>query len=360
MNGDGQLDLVVSHRDFSTLSVVPGRADGSFAAPEEFHHSYRGLVDFVAADFDGDGHTDLFSTQSASVNFVTLWGATVAANRPPIADAGPDQVVAYSDQGEIGVGATASSDPDGHALKFTWRDASGNPLEGEANGHIAYPPWHEPGTYTYTLTADDLHGGVSTDTVTIAVRPDIVPDIVLYAADAREWADRWFQMDDDPTAAAGLHFWYPDAGAPKRAAPLDDYPDYVALSFHAEAGKPYRLWVRGKAENNYWSNDSLWVQFSSSVTASGQPVYRIGTTSGTPVVIENCSGCGLSGWGWQDNGYGTGVLGPLIHFGHTGEQSLLIQVHEDGVAFDQIVLSSEKYLKTAPGATTNDATIVPK
>jgi len=37
-----------------------------------------------------------------------------------------------------------------------------------------------------------------------------------------------------------------------------------------------------------------------------------------------------------------------------------IQVREDGVQFDQIVLSPTTYLNTAPGPASNDATIVAK
>jgi hypothetical protein len=38
---------------------------------------------------------------------------------------------------------------------------------------------------------------------------------------------------------------------------------------------------------------------------------------------------------------------------------LRIQAREDGVGIDQVVLSSVKYLTARPGATKNDATIVP-
>jgi hypothetical protein len=37
-----------------------------------------------------------------------------------------------------------------------------------------------------------------------------------------------------------------------------------------------------------------------------------------------------------------------------------VQVREDGLGIDQIVLSAAAYLTARPGATRNDATIVPK
>ena len=67
---------------------------------------------------------------------------------------------------------------------------------------------------------------------------------------------------------------------------------------------------------------------------------------------------GVSGWGWQDNGWGVNILGPLIYFATTGTQTIRVQVREDGYQFDQIVLSSKQYLTSAPGALKNDTTIL--
>ena len=64
-------------------------------------------------------------------------------------------------------------------------------------------------------------------------------------------------------------------------------------------------------------------------------------------------------WGWNDNAYGQGALGPLVYFATDGNQTLRIQTREDGLSLDQIVLSAERYLTAAPGKTRNDNTIVP-
>ena len=98
------------------------------------------------------------------------------------------------------------------------------------------------------------------------------------------------------------------------------------------------------------------MQFNGSVNASGSPVYRIGSTDATVVSVEACSGCGLSGWGWEDNGYSSS--GPTVYFATTGTQTLRVQRREDGIAIDQIVLSAQKYLSASPGATKNDTTIL--
>ncbi len=78
-------------------------------------------------------------------------------------------------------------------------------------------------------------------------------------------------------------------------------------------------------------------------------MWRIGTTSATSVTIEDCSGCGLANWGWNDNGYGIGVLGPVVYFAQSGAHTLRVQVREDGLSIDQIILSAGTFLNTAPG-----------
>ena len=184
-------------------------------------------------------------------------------------------------------------------------------------------------------------------------------DIVRYAADATISGAGWVRLND-PLAALGTAVRNPDRGTPKQLAAVASPASYVEVTFNAEAGRPYRLWLRGRAEGNAWSNDSVYVQFSGSVTETRIPVWRIGSTSATWVSIEDCSGCGLSGWGWQDNGYGLGALGPLVYFESTGLQTLRIQQREDGIIVDQIVLSPERYLTSPPGVTKNDTTIVPR
>jgi hypothetical protein len=184
-------------------------------------------------------------------------------------------------------------------------------------------------------------------------------DIVLYPSidgPAREGA--WIAQSD-ASAVGGASLRHPDAGAAKRSTPLASPVDYFDLGFSGvRANVGYRIWIRGKADANSWSNDSVHVQFSGSVTGTGVPQWRIGTTSATTYVLEDCTGCGVMGWGWNDNAYGQGALGPLVYFAEDGGQTIRIQTREDGLAIDQIVLSPVTYLDRAPGATKNDTTIV--
>ncbi len=184
-------------------------------------------------------------------------------------------------------------------------------------------------------------------------------EIVLYTQTAATTAGQ-FHVDPDTSAAGGSSEHQPDLGTGKVKTPLASPANYFDMTFTADAGTAYRLWIRAKAERNAYTNDSAYLQFSQSVTATGTQTYRIGTTSATAFVLEDCSGCVMSGWGWNDNGYGPGVLGPLIYFDKSGPQTLRVQAREDGISIDQIVLSAEKYLTNPPGAARADATILPK
>lgn len=181
-------------------------------------------------------------------------------------------------------------------------------------------------------------------------------EVVLFASSGR-LSGAWRAVADT-TAAGGARVSHADQGAAKLATPLAAPINYFDLTFTADAGKPYRLWMRGRADGDAWSNDSVFVQFSDTVDSNGQPLYRIGTTAATTVNLEDDNNAGVSGWGWQDNGWGTGVLGPTITFAASGVHTLRVQTREDGFSIDQIVLSARQYFSTAPGALKNDTFIV--
>ena len=184
-------------------------------------------------------------------------------------------------------------------------------------------------------------------------------DIVLWAADGPAIAGNW-AIVADTSAAGGARVQNPNRSQPKVAMPASQPADFFELSFTAVAGVPYRLWIRGIAQGNSYANDSVYVQFSGAVASDGTAINRIGTASAAAVVLEECSGCGVSGWGWQDNGYGQGVLGPEIYFASSGPQTIRIQRREDGLGIDQILLTPVRWLTIAPGSGKDDATIVPR
>jgi hypothetical protein len=185
--------------------------------------------------------------------------------------------------------------------------------------------------------------------------PPASSDIVLYARDARSITGNW-QLVADNTAAANTRIWNPNTGVAKIGTAASSPANFFELTFQAEAGVEHRVWIRMKADDDHWANDSLFVQFSDGLDRAGNAVWRIGTQSAMSVSLEDCTGCGEHGWGWNDNGYDT--PGQSVTFATSGTHTLRIQQREDGISVDQVVLSSRTYINAAPGAPRDDATIL--
>ena len=181
-------------------------------------------------------------------------------------------------------------------------------------------------------------------------------DIVIYASDIQTVRGNWTRHAD-AGAAGGGYLGSADLGWSTTTAPLASPADYLEVSFDAPGGTPYHLWLRLRATANNKYNDSVWVQYSDAVH-NGAPAFAIGSTSALLVNLENCSGCGHSGWGWKDGAYWL-TQAATVRFAAAGSHTIRVQVREDGVQIDQIVLSPATYLTAAPGATTNDTTIAP-
>jgi hypothetical protein len=113
------------------------------------------------------------------------------------------------------------------------------------------------------------------------------------------------------------------------------------------------VWLRLQALSRSKYNDSVWVQFSNA-TVNGAPAYEIGSSSGLLVNLATDSAASsLNAWGWQNTAYWLSQA-TTISFSTSGAQTMRLQVREDGVQFDQIVLSPSQYLSSPPGPVTND------
>jgi hypothetical protein len=183
---------------------------------------------------------------------------------------------------------------------------------------------------------------------------------VIYSGDIPAGAihGSW-SRSSDPTSPNSLKLATPDKGRVSADTPLASPTDYVDVTFTANAGVPYRLWLRMQALNNNKYNDSLWVQFSDA-QIGGSSIYPLNSTSGLDVnLATDSTGTNLSGWGWADGAYWLSQT-TTFTFPTSGTHTLRIQVREDGVQFDQIVLSPSTYRASPPGPPQNDSTIVPK
>ena len=280
---------------------------------------------------------------------------------PLVSLTSPSNGAVFTAPATIAMSANAS-DADGTVASVEFR--TGSTLLG-SDGSVPFGvTWSGVPAGTYILTAraiDNLGASTTSAPITVSVTGSPPPtgtldEIVLHAAAATNIVGNW-TLVTDAAAASGARLQNANLGMPKPATAAPVPAHAFDLTFQADAGRAYSLWIRGKALDDYYGNDSVFVQFDGSVTAAGTPISRIGTTSGESVILEACSGCGVSGWGWTDNVYGG--PGTPIYFATTGPQRLRVQSREDGLAVDQIVLSAVRYVTQAPGTAKDDTTILP-
>jgi hypothetical protein len=183
-------------------------------------------------------------------------------------------------------------------------------------------------------------------------------EIVIYAADVEVVAGGWSKTAG-ADAAGGQMLTTANNGWASTDVPVADPSHYFEARFEAAANTTYHVWLRLRGVGDSKWNESVWVQFDNAVDASGNPLWRIGSASALLVNLENCSGCGVAGWGWQDNAWWLGQTA-RVRFPTAGPHTIRVQIREDGVAIDQIVLSPATWLSTSPGTLKQDTTIVPK
>jgi hypothetical protein len=301
-------------------NVLAGGKASLYPTPNAFPTTEEWSVGFVDPA-EGDYRVAPGSVLSTSGCASTVPGADLAAltaamGGPPVTDpVEPDNVTPIADAGGpytasvgalISVDGTASRDPDGAVLDYLW------------------------------LWGDE-----------ILVR---AADLPASAIRGTEW-----RKSDISDGAGGAMMLNPDNGAAKRVSALASPGSYVEFTVNVAAGVPYRLWLRSRATGNSYNNDSLYVQFSGAVTSTGAAVARIGTTSALAIVLEDRRDALVSNWGWSDAGYGADA--PPVYFAQTGPQTIRLQQREDGIGWDQLILSSAAF-PSLPGAMKNDTTIV--
>jgi hypothetical protein len=135
----------------------------------------------IVGTVDQGGATATFS---GVIEFSIFVGLQPTANRPPVADAGPDQVISVGArcQAAVTLDGTGSTDPDGDTLTYTWTGSFGTASGGNPTVNLAL------GTHTIALTVSDGRGGTASDTVIVKVVDTTPPTISsVSASPAKLW-----------------------------------------------------------------------------------------------------------------------------------------------------------------------------
>lgn len=159
-----------SDPDGALISYEWDYGDGSTGGGPTSRHAYTASgVYTVTLTVTDDSTTD------TSVATDTL---SVRVNEPPVADAGPDQLVTAS---EVAFDGSGSSDRDDSVAVYAWDFGDGLTGDGPTPRHV----YAEPGTYDVELTVTDASGTIrssATDAMQVIVnaRPiaDAGPDLI--------------------------------------------------------------------------------------------------------------------------------------------------------------------------------------
>jgi hypothetical protein len=214
---DGWLDIATGNRSFirhegicgpslqssDSVTVLPSSGSGRFGAPATFALGDQAVADIEGrhrdsmrslntSDLDRDRFPDLIASEG-----VVMLSRAPRANRPPVANAGPD---VQQTNDPLAILIALGRDPDEHLLDFTWVGS---------DGLRTTIPWFcydvsAPGTYTYTLTASDGLGGVDDDSKVFEyVSTQIPPTVELIRPTEGEvvpagvpYTIRWTAEDD--------------------------------------------------------------------------------------------------------------------------------------------------------------------
>ena len=162
-------------------------AGATFSAPQNLSNDSGSSTDAqIAADKSGNLNV-VWSDDFPGVNQIMFSRFTnpQAVKHPPVANAGPDQILECA--GSSGTPATlngsASTDPDGTALSYVWTDETGNVVGTAAIAQVTVTM----GMHTFTLTVTNAENLSSTATTHVTVRDTMAPTLSVSLSPNNLW-----------------------------------------------------------------------------------------------------------------------------------------------------------------------------
>lgn len=223
------------------------------------------------------------------------------ANQPPVADAGPDQIVA---EGELTtLDGSGSSDPDpGDALSFLWEQIDAGASVALSDPSAVQPTFTAPDIVSaerileFRLTVADGDTETATDTVSVTVRPqsgqapsaDAGPDQIVIQGTvvALDGSD---SSTPDPTDTLAFEWNQISGGIPVALSdPFDPMPTFVAPN--VGSGGEIIIGFRLTVENSTGQTDSDTISVTVRPNGNQPPVADAGPNQtvieGTEVFLD--------------------------------------------------------------------------
>jgi len=147
--------------------------DGNYSIKENPTHAYSddGKYNVVLRVIDNNGSANSTTKQ------ITIY------NRPPVADAGPDQMVNVT---VVSFNGTNSYDPDGKITLYRWNFGDTK----TATGAIVTHNYSHDGKYVVTLNVTDDDGASDKDTCNVTV--DTTAPVTNISLNGTEGSDGWY------------------------------------------------------------------------------------------------------------------------------------------------------------------------
>jgi hypothetical protein len=196
-DGDGVPDFFISAPDGDHVYLMnnAGTEILDVANPAPGTQSF-GRALSATKDLGGDTGLDLLVGAPGEVSGSgAAYVVTVRANNPPVANAGPDQMIECDRSGVVTLDGSASYDPDGDAITYEWKQVSGTAVTLAVSGAKAQFTAAPPGVYEFQLTVTDAYGASSTDNVVVTIKDTKPPVVTLEFNPNMLWPPNHKMMD---------------------------------------------------------------------------------------------------------------------------------------------------------------------
>lgn len=173
---------------------------------------------------------------------------------------------------------------------------------------------------------------------------DSPPEVIVYASELPKRALSEFDFWDDPASPGGKLVGTPNTGDELDPPPEND--PHVTFKVPVRAGVPYRCWIHMKvgAPKGVSQANMFWVQFSDAVDEENREVLKPRTGS-----YLTARGPTQQGWAWVGCDLeGSDPSESLVRFRKSGDVTVRLQAGQEGVGFDQFVLSPARFFERPP------------
>lgn len=282
-----------SDSDGSVVSYAWSKVSGPFATISNPSLAIVTIADLIQGVYvfrltvvDNDG--------ASSTDDVTIIVNSIAANQPPIADAGPDQSIALPVNSLTLSGS--GSDADGTVSQYAWSKISGPgaTMSGATTPSLGLSNLVE-GTYVFRLRVTDDDGSVDTDDVKVTVQPATVNQSPIANAGVDQIVTApndqltLFGSASDPDGSVVLYAWTKQSGP--SATLVNESTPTLTVSGMIEGTYIFRLTVTD--DDGSIDTDDVTVTVNAA-TVNQNPIADAGEdqTVVLPTSIATLSGAG--------------------------------------------------------------------